>query len=347
MYDAIVAISGERAPFLTTPTSPTSGASQVAAAATAAYAVLTGLFPSRAATYQAAYDASLAAVTDATARARGVAVGNEVAAAVLAARANDGRSTPLPPFVAGSAPGAFRGPAIVGRTWPSVRPFVMTSAAQFRAPGPAALTSTAYAADFAETASLGASGSAARTPAQTTSARFHSEAPGVFWPRNVRKFMMTSGSLADNARLGAMIWVSHADAIIGCFESKYHHLAWRPFSAIALAADDGNAQTAADPAWAPFLPTPPHPEYPAAHGCASAALTQTLRRFYGTGEVSFDFTSTVSSTSQAYATTDALLSDVTIARIAGGMHFRHAMEDGKALGVKAADLVADTKFGKR
>ncbi len=61
-----------------------------------------------------------------------------------ASRANDGRTTALPAFVAGTAPGQFRGPAIVGRTSPFVRPFALTSAAQFRAPGPQALGSARH-----------------------------------------------------------------------------------------------------------------------------------------------------------------------------------------------------------
>jgi len=347
MYDAVTAIDGRYAPFFVTPTAAAAGASQDAAAAAAAYGVLSGLFPSRSALYQAAYDSSLAAVTDASARAKGVAIGAEVAAGVLAARANDGRATVLPAFVAGTGPGQFRGPAIVGRTYPYVKPFALASAAQFRAPGPRSLTSTAYTADFAETAALGASASATRTSAQATSARFHSENPGIFWPRNLRSFTMTSRSLADQSRLGALLWVAHADATIACFESKYTFLAWRPFTAINLADTDGNPATAVDTAWTPFLPTPPHPEYPAAHGCASAAAAEVLRQFYDTSEISFDFTSTVSATMQHYATTDAFLDDVTTARIAGGMHFRSSMVDGEALGQSVARYIAANRFKKR
>ena len=347
MYDAVVAIAGGYKPFVVTPTSATAGASQDAAASAAAYFVLKGLFPSRTALYQAAYDSALAGIADATARDKGVAVGSEVAAAVLAARANDGRAVVLPAFVAGTGPGQFRGPAIVGRTYPNVKPFALTAANQFRAPGPQALTSAAYTADFAETAALGASASSTRTAAQSTSARFHSENPGVFWPRNLRPFTMTSRPLVDQARLGALIWVAHSDATIGCFESKYNFLFWRPFSAIQAADTDGNPATTLDATWTPFLPTPPHPEYPAAHGCAGGASAEAVRRFFGTKQVSFNFTSMASGTTQYYASTDELLDDIKIARIAGGMHFRSSIVDGEALGRSVADYIADNRFGSR
>ena len=115
MYDAVIAIDGGYQPFYVTPTAPATGASQDAAATAAAYGVLKGLFPTRVALYQPLYDSSLAAISDVDAKAKGVALGSEVAAGVLARRANDGRSLVLPPFVAGTGPGQFRGPAIVGR----------------------------------------------------------------------------------------------------------------------------------------------------------------------------------------------------------------------------------------
>ncbi len=158
---------------------------------------------------------------------------------------------------------------------------------------------------------------------------------------------MTDRSLADQARLAALIWVSHADATIACFESKYFHLAWRPFSAINLADTDGNAATAADPAWTSFQPTPPHPEYPAAHSCAGGASTEAVRAFFGTTDITYDFASNASMTSHHYTGTDALIDDITIGRIAGGMHFRSSIADGAALGRNVAQWVAQNKFQPR
>jgi hypothetical protein len=347
VYDAVIAIAGTHGPYAITPKAPTDGASQEAAAATAAYRVLLGLFPSRSASYQANYDTYIASLPDGTAKDRGIAVGAEVAAGILALRANDGRSVVLAAYVPGSAPGQFRGTNPVGRPNPFIKPFAVTSNAQFRAPGPPALTSAAYAADLNETAALGGAASTARTADQAESARFNTEPPFQFWPRNLRRFALASGSVAEHARLMAMVWVAHADATNTCFESKYQFNFWRPQSAIPLADTDGNAATTADTTWQPVVPTPNHPEYPAAHGCVAGAMAQVLRSYYGTPQVTFDFDSTVTSTTRQFTSTDALVGELQTARIAGGMHFRTSTIDGAALGKNVADWVIQHHFQPR
>ncbi len=150
--------------------------------------------------YQAKYDEALSTVTDAAAKAQGVALGTEVAAAILADRANDGRATVLPAFVPGTEPGQFRGVNPIGRTNQYVKPFSLMSASQFRAPGPPALDSATYTADFNETRDLGGATSTARTVEQTEAARFHTEPPPRFWTRNLRQFAMSQPTLAENAQ---------------------------------------------------------------------------------------------------------------------------------------------------
>ena len=167
---------------------------------------------------------------------------------------------------------------------------MLAGLSQFRAPGPPALTSAAYAADVNETKALGAAASTTRTAEQTEIARFHTEPPFNFWPRNLRVFATTADGVASQARLMAMLWVALADSLDACFESKYTYLAWRPISAITLDGD-GNDATIIDPAWTPVLPTPNHPEYPAAHACGAGAVAEVLRAYYGTPNISFDLTS--------------------------------------------------------
>jgi len=347
IYDAVMAIAKTHQPYATTPTSPADGASLDAATAAAAYGVLKGLFPNRTASYQASYDSYLATLADGTAKSRGVALGAEVATKTVALRANDGRSIVLAAFVSGTQPGQFRTASNpVGRENASIRPFLVAGNSQFRAPGPPAITSAAYAADVNETKALGAATSTTRTAEQTEIARFHTEPPPAFWPRNLRAFATSSTNVADVARLMAMLYVTYADAQNSCFDSKYTFLFWRPFTSINLDGD-GNAATTADPAWTPVVTTPNHPEYPAAHGCVSAAVAQVLSSYYGTGEVTFDFTSTVTGTTHHYANTTAFIDEITIARIAGGMHLRTSLVDGESLGKNVADWVTGHAFQKR
>lgn len=347
MYDAVMSIAGTHRPYAVAPTVQVAGALQEAAAGAAAYGVLKGLFPSRGATYEAAYINFVAALPNGEAKTLGLAVGAQVAAGILGLRANDGRLVALAPYVPGTAAGQFRGAAPVNRFLPSVRPFVVYSLAQFRAPAPPALTSAAYAADFEEVRKLGSATSSTRTADQTEMARFNTEPPPLFWSRNLRKFAMTGRSLAEHARLMAMLWVAHADASNACFESKYYYNAWRPNSAIALADTDDNPTTNADVAWAPVVATPNHPEYPAAHSCAAGATAAVLRAFYRTNEVSFPFDSTVTGTTRSFASARALADELAVARIAGGMHFRYATVAGDALGEQVGNWVATQAFTAR
>jgi hypothetical protein len=222
VYDAAVAVTATHRPFAAEPRTPAAGASVEAAVNEAAYRVLTALFPSRSALYRPTDEGRMAALADGDAKARGAAVGAEVAAGVLALRADDGRDVVLPPFVPGSAPGAYRGRDPIGRAMPHWRPFALRSAAQFRPAPPPALESAAYVRDFDETKATGGAPSALRTPAQLEVARFHTEPPGTAIPRNLRRLAASQAALADNARLLAMLSVAVNDAGIGCFEAKYH-----------------------------------------------------------------------------------------------------------------------------
>ncbi len=347
IYDAVMAITGTHLPYAITPTAAAADASQEAAVAAAAHRVLLGLFPSRSASYQAAYDSFVAALPNNVAKSQGLALGAEVAAGILALRANDGRSVALAAYVPGSGPGQFRGLNPVGRPNAFIKPFVLSSPAQFRAPGPAALGSAEYAADLNETKALASAASSVRTAAQTEIARFHTQPPPTFWPNNMRALAMTGRSLAEHARLLAMVFVAQADAQNACFDSKYHYQFWRPTSAIALADTDGNDSTTADATWTPVVATPNHPEYPAAHGCVAGATAQVMRNYYQTQNVTFDMSSTVTGTTHHFTTLDAFVVEIQLARVAGGMHFRKSAVDGTALGKNVADWMLANRFQAR
>ena len=293
MFDAVNGIAGRYVPYEVVPSSPRQGASLDAAAAAAAHGVLVGLFPEQAVTLDAAYAASLAKLPDDAARAKGVAVGEEVAQAMLALRAVDGRGLPAPIYAFGTGPGAYQatipypptGQPV--NTWlPAVTPFVIPAAAKFRAYGPPGLGSARYLRDLEEVRQYGSLTSTLRTEKQSEIARFHTENPNQFWGRNLSNLVASRDfGTVKSARLMALLSFAQADAAMACFESKYAYSFWRPVTAIQ--------QT--DAAWLPFLNTPPHPEYPAAHGCIAGAVAHTLEHVVG-GRVSFVFNSTVTGT---------------------------------------------------
>jgi hypothetical protein len=342
IYDAVNAIDGRHSVYAIRPQASTESASQEAAAAAAGYFLLSSLFPGQQGLLDSAYSTSLAAIPDGAGETAGIAIGKEVAAKVIALRANDGRNAVVP-YVFGSGPGVYQptppgfGPPITPYV-AFVTPFALQRPGQFRAYGPPDLTSAQYAVDFEKVRELGAANSTKRTASQTEIGRFHTESPVTFLTRNLRAVAVERDlETAQSARLFAMMYVAQADAVIACWDSKYYFNFWRPVTAIAAADTDDNPATVADAAWTPLANTPPHPEYPSAHGCSLGAVTETINAFFGTHKVKMTFTSTVQgSVPHVFDRTDELTQEVIDARVYGGMHFptagRHGIEMGKKVG---------------
>lgn len=120
-------------------------ASMHAAIAAAAHATLIELMPAAKSTFDAALDDALRAIPNSAAKSRGIQVGRKAAAAILAARKNDGsnRTVTREP---GTKPGEYRPtppdftPAWFAH-WASVTPFVLRSPVQFRPVPPPAVAS--------------------------------------------------------------------------------------------------------------------------------------------------------------------------------------------------------------
>jgi len=350
IYDAVNSVDGRYTVFAVRPTSDPRGASKEAAAASAAYNVLLTLWPDQQGVLDTALATSLGAIPDGAAKSKGVSIGTEVASAWLAARANDGREANVP-YTFGTGPGVYQRtpPAFPNPVTPwlaKMKPFTLTSPSQFRAYGPPDLTSERYTKDFATVKALGSANSTERTPAETEIALFHTENPTLFWSRNLRN-LASSRQLVidDSARLYALLFVTFADGAIACFDSKYYFNSWRPVTAIQAADTDNNPDTEADATWLPLAVTPPHPEYPAAHGCVSGGITEVLRRYFGTREITFTFTSTVPGTvPHTYYSTDDLVEEIKRARVFGGMHFPTSVAHGVGMGQEVGSWVFSNFF---
>lgn len=332
MHDALAAARGQPGLMGGPPLAAQPGALADAAVLSAAHRVLRGLFPSRGAFYETAYAAQVASLPGGIAREQGITLGEQAAAKALALRTDDGRMLALPPFVPGIGVGEFRGLNPIGRFNPAIKPFIARSFQSFRVPAPPALGSARYAADLNEVKALGGAVSSQRTAEQLEVARFHTEPPFTFWPRNLRRFARHGDELLRNARLMALLWVGHADAYGACFESKYHYLYWRPATAIAEAEQDGNPATAADTGWKPSLPVPNHPEYPSGHACVYANTAAVLAGHFGTEQLRVSFDRRSSPLLRQFDNLKALGQESDLPRIHGGMHFRFAIEEGQRLG---------------
>ena len=145
----------------------------------------------------------------------------------------------------------------------------------------------------------------------------------------------------------AMISVTYADALIACFDAKYHYAFWRPITAIRAGDTDGNDATVGDPAWSPLLPaTPNHPEYPSAHSCVTPAGGRVIADFLGTQQIDFTVPSLTGLGDRHFADAKDLEDEVGNARIWGGIHYRSAVEDGIAIGKRTAHQVLTHHFQK-
>jgi hypothetical protein len=339
MYDAVNAISGKPyQPYLVAPTA-TGTESKDAAVAAAAHQVLLSLFPGQASALQAQYAAYLAGIPDGAAKTAGIAIGNQTAAAIIANRQNDGYLGPQT-WVHGTAPGVWRPTpptfASDGAWTGFMKPFAIPSAAAFRTAGPYALTSSAYAKDFNEVKKIGAVNSTTRTADQTDAAKWWHDRRLTEW--EIKRQVATNRGLntLQAARMFAMVDVAATDAVIACYEDKLFWNFWRPVTAIQLANTDGNAATAADPAWMPVLVTPPVPDHPSGHTCYTAATMGTLAYFFQRDNISFSAFSVASNSTRSFTSFSQALVEVINARVWGGIHFRNADNQGAVLGAKVA-----------
>ncbi|MGY1663826.1 vanadium-dependent haloperoxidase [Geodermatophilus sp. SYSU D00705] len=319
------------------------------AAATAARDVLAEYFPASRAALDADYDAWLGGVPDGEARRTGQAVGAAAAAALVAARADDGRDAPITlPTPEDPEPGRWvsTGSGEFLAPWLAFTdPLVVDSAEQFASDGPDPLDSEEYAADLAEAASMGSATSTDRTAEQTELARFWSDNPVRQYQDAMRERLARQPmDVEGTARVFAAANSAGADAGITCWRVKYDTAFWRPVTAIHEADRDGNPATAPDPGWTSLVPAPPYPENPSGHGCISSAVAGTLEGLFGRGQVDLRIHSTVTGTTRVYDDADTWVDEVMDARVWLGIHFRDSMDDSREIGSGVAEAVLE-EFG--
>ena len=347
IYDVVVAIEGGYRPYAITPTVPPN-TSVEAAVATAAHRVLVGRFPDQQASLDDVYDAYLNGIPDGEAKTNGILVGEEVGVGMLLLRANDGLDSIVPYVQRPPGPGVYEPTAPappLGTRMPRVLPLALEYASQFRPHGPPALRSREYAQDFNEVKYLGRIDSRVRSAEQTAVALFWTDHDIPQWNRNLLRLADARGLTAiETARMLAMAHVAGGDAMIGCFDAKYHYLSWRPLHAIHRADTDGNPHTVPDPTWQPLLPTPNHPEYPSAHACHTTAIAEALESFFGPGRLRFSVDSLVTGETRYYKRFREVVEEVNNARVWAGFHFRYSQEDGSRIGRKVARFVVRNFF---
>ena len=346
IYDAVMSINGGYEPFKVTPARPRP-ASREAAAVAAAHGVLVSLLPSQRESLDTVRENSLAAIRDGRTKDNGIAIGEEVAHVLL--QLHDG-VIPVVSYTPQSGAGRWQPtpPAFANALLPGfalVTPFALVNASQFLPGPPPPLLSHEWADDYNEVKAYGGATGSLRTADQTETGLFYTEHAVAQYSRAFRRYATENRlTLRQAARFFAMANTAILDSQIACWDAKFHYNFWRPVTAIRAGSTHGNPGTGPDPGWIGLAVTPPHPEYPAAHGCWTSATARILEHFSGTKRVRFALDSVVTGTTHVFKKANDLRTEIINARVYGGMHYRNSVEVGAAMGEQVADWVATNYF---
>jgi hypothetical protein len=322
------------------------GASVEAAVAASARDVLVALLPDQAALVEAAYGRALSAVHDGPAKTAGIATGQASAAANMKRRQGDGfEEATQPVYVPRPGPGEyqFTPPFTFAAqpAWGRVRPFVIDLQEHALA-GPKRLTSVQYALDLAYVSAIGRIDSTVRTPEQSEIAQFWYEDSPLGWNRIANTAVQQQGlDPWSAARALALVNFALADGFIAGFEAKYRFRFWRPETAIREAAIDGNPLTKADASWQPFLITPPVPDYPSTHTVLGWAAAEVLIELFGDRMRYKADSLTLPGAVRSFEGFSAAAEENGLSRLYAGIHFRHAVKDGRRQGRSIGRAVAE------
>jgi membrane-associated phospholipid phosphatase len=195
-----------------------------------------------------------------------------------------------------------------GATFGGVTTHLLLSASQFRPAPPPAFNSAAFNAGLAEILDLTTN----RTPEQSAMAVTWNYGPGTFtppgyWNQLTATYIQEKG-LNERAatRVFALTGAAMMDALIACWEAKYHYWTIRPSQAnTAITLTFG---------------LPNHPSFPSGHSCVSAAGAKVLSHFFPhhAGEL------------------DVQVSEAGLSRMYAGIHYRFDITAGQELGENVA-----------
>lgn len=202
-----------------------------------------------------------------------------------------------------------------------IRPFFMTTGAEFRPPEPPAYGSQAFNAAVTEVRAV----SDKRTNEQLRIAQYWENLTGAFaaglWNQEARRAISAHGlGEAESARILAMMHMVGVDAFIACHDAKYTYWVPRP--------------TQVDPNIRLAIGLPNHPSYPSNHACVSGAMGLVLDAYFPDQGARYFAMGRQAGESRIYA----------------GIHYRFDLDDGYAIAHKLsakalqAGIPADRPF---
>ena len=286
-----------------------------AVTASAASEVLAFLFPDKADFFTARADAAITAMSHSgiyypSDIEAGSELGHEIAQRAIAwAQANPLNLVPVEEITGEEGQWYGTNPIMANAgTWTT---WALSSADEFRPEPPLEPGSEAFETEMQELRDI------ERNFPRSVFVRYWEFGSGAFqdnlrWTQHASTLIWEYG-LDDNPPHGALVYaamhIAGYDAAVATFEAKYHYLAIRPFQY--------------DPEFQTVIPTPNHPAYPSAHSVISMAMLATLAELFPQ-----DATYLTDMSRQGGES-----------RLHGGIHFRHDVVAGEAMGEQIADKV--------
>ena len=143
-------------------------------------------------------------------------------------------------------------------------------------------------------------------------------------------------SLAVAAEVYAKAGIAHREGQIVTFRSKYDNFLVRPVTYIQKVIEAG---------WLPVFPTPPHPEYPAAHAMVTGTVMQAVERVLGPNitvtDTSYNFRGYPS---MKFTSIFNYAEVAGISRNYGGIHYLISINIGLQMAKEIGNRVGDIKL---
>lgn len=225
-----------------------------------------------------------------------------------------------------------------GPYWGNIRPFVLEYADQCAIPMGYVYSEDPDSAFYAQAVEVQEVGNNL-TEEQKDIARFWVDTPAQtgtpagHWVQIASVLVDQFEFKLDSALMVyAMVGMTVADAFISAWSLKYQVMLLRPETYI---------KTHLQRSWAPYIQTPPFPEYPSGHSVVSGAAAEVLTQMYGV----VNFTTTTNREGEfmerTFTSFKAAATEAAISRMYGGIHYRAAIENGVEQGECVGRTVMD------
>ncbi|MEP7377688.1 MAG: vanadium-dependent haloperoxidase [Chitinophagaceae bacterium] len=173
-------------------------------------------------------------------------------------------------------------------------------------------------------------------------AKFWGDQPGNLNVPAHATNILTQLIIKNNLDLGAaaaayaLQGIAMYDASISVWKTKYHYNQLRPITYIRDVMGHST--------WTSVIPTPSHPEYPAAHAVISAASAVVLEKVFGTHYSFTDHSYDATYGARTYNSFDDYAKEAGRARLLAGIHYSPSIATGLTQGKQVGNKVVQLRL---